>query len=331
VRRFVVRRLAAGVVQVIFVTFVAWLLFFAIARLTGADPAIRIAGKGASQETIARVAREIGSDRPYYEQYLTYVWHLAQGNLGYSYVQGRSVASIVFPAAATTASLVLVAVILWLLMSIPAGLVIALRPQSALDHIVRVVVILGMSTPVFVLAPLASYLLAFQPSQGTFLGISLPGPVTLFPLDGYVNFKDNPLEWLHHLLLPGFVMAAGIAAMYVRYVRALTLEQLSQDYVRTAVAKGAGPARVLRHHVGRNIAPVIVTLIGLDLGAALGGVLFVETVFALPGLGYVALHSILDLDYAVVSGVITFTAVVAVALNALVDVAQGAIDPRTRA
>jgi len=329
-RRFLIRRLGAGVVQVIFVTFIAWFLFFAIARLTGAEPAVRIAGKGASPGTVARVAHEIGTDRPYYEQYLRYVWHLAQGNLGYSYVQGRSVASIVFPAAATTASLVVVAVVLWLLLSIPVGLLIAMRPQSAFDHIVRLVVILGMSTPVFVLAPLASYLFAFQPSQGTLLGIGLPGPITLFPLDGYVNLKDNPLQWLHHLLLPGFVMAAGIAAMYVRYVRALTLEQLSQDYVRTAVAKGAGPARVLRHHVGRNIAPVIVTLIGLDLGSALGGVLFVETVFALPGLGYVALQSILNLDYAVASGVITFAAVVAVALNALVDVAQGAIDPRTR-
>jgi peptide/nickel transport system permease protein len=197
--------------------------------------------------------------------------------------------------------------------------------------VIRVVVILGMSTPVFVLAPLLSYQFAFEPAQGKLLGIGLHGAWNVFPLDGYVNLRDDPYQWLRHLLLPGFVMAAGVAAMYVRYVRALTLEQLSQDYVRTAVAKGAGPARVLRSHVGRNIAPLFVTLLGLELGGALGGVLFVETVFALPGLGYVALSSILDFDYAVTSGVITFAAIVAVAVNALVDVAQGALDPRTRA
>jgi peptide/nickel transport system permease protein len=331
VRRFVIRRLGAGVVQVILVTFIAWFLFFVVARVSGANPAQRVAGKNASPATIERVAHEIGTDRPYYEQYGRYLWNFLHGDFGHSYLQGRSVSSIVFPAAATTLSLVCVALVLWLLISIPIGLLSALRSQSFLDHSIRVVVILGMSTPAFVLAPLMSYLFAFQPAQGTFLGIDLPGPVTIFPLDGYVNLRDNPVEWLHHLLLPGFVMAAGAAAMYVRYVRALTLEQLSQDYVRTAVAKGAAPGRVLRRHVWRNIAPVIVTLIGLDFGAALGGVLFVETVFALPGLGYVALRSILDLDYAVAAGVITFTAVAAVAVNAFIDVAQGAIDPRTRA
>jgi peptide/nickel transport system permease protein len=331
VTKFLIRRLAAGVLQIVFVTFIAWFLFFVIARLTGANPAERIAGKDASPATIARVAHSIGTDRPYYEQYLRYLWDLLHGNFGYSYVEGRSVSSIIFPAAATTASLVAVALAFWLLISIPLGLLSALRAQSFLDHAIRIVVILGMSTPVFVLAPLLSYEFAFEPSQGRFLGIGLPGALSIFPLDGYVNLRDDPVEWLHHLLLPGFVMASGVAAMYVRYVRAFTLEQLSQDYIRTAVAKGAGPGRVLRRHVGRNIAPLIVTLVGLELGGALGGVLFVETVFALPGLGYVALSSILDLDYAVASGVITFTAVVAVALNALVDVAQGVLDPRTRA
>jgi peptide/nickel transport system permease protein len=330
VRRFVLRRLGAGVLQVVLVTFVAWFLFFVIARLTGANLAQRVAGKDASAEAIKRVAHEIGTDRPYYEQYLRYMWHLLHGDLGYSYLQGRSVSSIIAPAAATTASLVCVAVVLWLLMSVPLGLLSALRAQSPLDHLIRVVVILGMSTPVFVLAPLVSYVFAYQPSQGTFLGIGLPGPVSIFPLDGYVNFRDNPWQWLHHLLLPGFVMAAGVAALYVRYVRALTLEQLSQDYVRTAVAKGARPSRVLRRHIGRNIAPVIVTLVGLDIGSALAGVLFVETVFALPGLGYLALSAILDLDYAVAIGVITFTAISAVVINALVDVAHAALDPRTR-
>src|SRR5438874_2303989 len=134
--RFVIRRLAAGVVQVIFVTFIAWFLFFVIARLTGANPAERIAGKDASPETIARVAHQIGSDRPYYDQYLHYLWRLMHADFGYSYVQGRTVSSIIFPAAATTASLVFIALALWLLLSIPLGLLSALYSQSFLDHVI---------------------------------------------------------------------------------------------------------------------------------------------------------------------------------------------------
>jgi peptide/nickel transport system permease protein len=194
-----------------------------------------------------------------------------------------------------------------------------------------ILVLIGISTPVFWVAPMLSYFLAYQPAaQGTIFGIPLPEPVSIFPIDGYVNLRDDPLEWAHHLLLPWLAFAIGFAAIYARFVRSLTIEQLSEDYVRTAYAKGAPRWRVLGSHVGRNVAPIVVTLLALDIGVALGGALFVERVFALPGLGYVGLSSIQNLDYPLVSGVITFAAAIAVVANTIADLAHGALDPRVR-
>lgn len=328
--RFIVKRIGAGIIQVTFVSSIAWVLFFLIATITGASPAARVAGKNASPAVVKQVARELGTNKPYIVQYFHYMWNLLHGNFGYSYYEHRSVISILVPALGTTASLVLVAVVVWLVISIPLGLLSALRAGSAVDYAVRILVVLGISVPIFLIAPMLDYLFAYQPAAGKFLFIPLHTQVSLFPIDGYVNLHSNPLEWLHHLLLPALSIAIFTAALYVRYIRALALENLGQDYVRTALAKGVGRRRVIATHVSKNIAPIVVTLIGLDVGSALGGVLFVENVFALPGLGFVTFEAINNLDYAVASGAITFAAIVAVTMNTLVDIAQGALDPRTR-
>lgn len=329
-KRYIAKRIGAGIIQVILVSSIAWVLFFLIATLTGASPAARIAGKNASPAVIHQVSERLGTDRPYIVQYLNYMWNLLHGDFGYSYYQHRSVISILLPALATTASLVVVAVVMWLLISIPFGLVAGLRAGSISDYGIRVLVVLGISVPVFLLAPLMNYLFAYQPAVGKFLFFTLPEPVNLFPVDGYVSITTNPYEWLRHLLLPAASIACITAALYVRYVRALTLDNLGQDYVRTALAKGVGRRRLISAHMSKNMAPIVVTLIGLDVGAALGGALFVENVFALPGLGFVTFQAINNLDYAVAAGAITFAAIAAVTMNTLIDIAQGALDPRTR-
>ena len=328
--QFYVRRLAAGAIQIVLITALTWFIFFVVASLTGANPANRYAGKAASAEQVERVAQQLGTNESYVVQYARHMWRLLQGDFGYSYQQGLPVMEIVLPAAATTASLVLGAAVIWLTVAVAVGVIAALRPRSHVDRVLLVLVLLGMSMPVFWLAPAVSHFLGFEPTQGRVFGIDVGHSLNLFPIDGYVNLRDDPIGWAHHLFLPWVTLAIGFAAIYARYVRALTIEQLSEDYTRTARAKGASESRILRHHTGPNVAPTIVTLLALDIGAALGGALFVEAVFNLPGLGYVALSSIQNFDYPLTVGVITFAALIAVLANTVADVVQAALDPRVR-
>jgi peptide/nickel transport system permease protein len=272
----------------------------------------------------------MGTDRPWYSQYAQFVWRLGHGNLGYSFQRRQSVSSIVFPAAGVTASLVAGAAVLWLAIAIVVGLIGALRPRSLIDRILTIGVQTAIAAPVFWVAPMLSFLLAYQPTQGKLLGLSLGRRFNWLPIEGYVGPLANPVEWAHHLILPWLALAIGFAALYARFIRAFVLEQLSEEYVKTARAKGAGTWRIIRHHIGWLVAPAIVTLLGLDVGVALGGALFVEQVFGLPGLGYVGLSSIENLDYPLTIGTITFAALVAVGANAVADLAQAALDPRVR-
>jgi peptide/nickel transport system permease protein len=319
--RYVVRRFAAAGFQLLIITFVAYVLFFLIADLTGANPAQRVAGKGATPARVREIAHIMGTDRPWYEQY---------GRLGYSFQRRQNVADIVFPAAGVTASLILGAAVLWILIAVIVGLIGALRPRSLIDRILTIVVQTSIAAPVFWVAPMLAYLLAYQPTQGRLFGIPLGRRVDWLPIEGYVGPLANPLEWAHHLILPWLALAIGFAALYARFVRAFVLEQLSEDYVRAARAKGVGEWRIIRKHIGPLVAPAVVTLLGLDVGVALGGALFVEQVFGLPGLGYIGLSSIQNLDYPLTIGTITFAAIVAVAANSVADLAQVALDPRVR-
>jgi peptide/nickel transport system permease protein len=330
VRTFALKRLGAGLIQLLAITFLACALFYLVADMTGANPAERVAGKAASPAAIRRVAHELGTDRPLWEQYGLFVWKLSHGDFGYSYQQRRPVADIVFPAAKTTASLVAGAAVVWLILATIVGVAGGLRPRSVLDKSLMVLVLLGLATPVFWVAPMLSYFLGYQPTQGRLFGIPLPHPTTIFPIDGYVNLVDDPIGWAYHLTLPWLAFSLGFAAIYARMIRALVIEQSGEDYVRTARAKGASTARIVRRHIAPNVSPVIVTMLGLDVGVALGGAFFVETVFGLPGLGFVGLTSIQNLDYPLTVGVITFAAIAAVAANTAADLAHGALDPRVR-
>ncbi len=329
--RFVLKRLGGGVVQLIAVTFLTWLLFYVIASLTGASPALRVAGRNPSPERLAQVAHTLGTDKPYWQQYFHFLWGLVRGDFGFSFNQRRPVSEIIFPAAQATASLVIGAAVVWLLIAIPIGAYGAMHPRSIGDVGGRVFAILGMSIPIFWVAPMLSYLLAYLPTQGVLVGMHiLPVGTRWFPIDGYVPITRSPVDWAHHLILPWLAFSTTFAAIYARYVRTLTIEQLSDDYVRTAEAKGMRTSRMLVMHVGRNVAPVITVLLGIDIGIALGGTLFVETVFNIPGLGYTGINAIQTLDYPLVTGVITFAAIVAVAANTFVDLIHGFLDPRMR-
>jgi peptide/nickel transport system permease protein len=330
-RRIVGQRLLGAVVQVLIVTLFAWLLFYVIARFTGASPAQRIAGKNATPTQIALVAKTLGLNKPYWQQYLIFLNNLLHGNFGFSYVQMRPVAAILWPATRATASLVLGAAVIWLLVAAPVGGYGGLRPRSFGDIAGRAVAILGMSIPVFWLAPLISYFFGYQPTQGDLLGLHiLPVGTSIFPIDGYVDLGQNPLDWAYHLILPWITLAIGFAAIYIRFIRTLTAEQLGEDYARTARAKGASTARVLVTHVGRNVAPTVSVLLGADIATALTGVFFVETVYGIPGLGYTGLSAIENLDYPVITAVVIVAALIAVLANTVVDLLHTVLDPRLR-
>jgi peptide/nickel transport system permease protein len=328
--RFVLKRAAGAVVQILIVTVGAWLLFFVIARFTGASPAQRIAGKTATQAQIRLVTKLLGLSKPYWQQYLIFLGHLATGNFGYSYVQARPVAQIIWPALRVTASLVFGAALLWMLIAVPIGAYCAKRPRSLGDVTFRVLAVIGMSIPVFWLAPMVAYVFGFEPTEGRLLGIPLPHRMSIFPISGYVDLGTNPVQWAYHLVLPWLTMAVGFAAVYIRYLRTMTAEQLSEDYTRTATAKGASSFRVLTRHVGRNLLPPVTVLLGADVAYALTGVFFVETVFNLPGIGFTGVSAIENLDYPVITAVIIVSAFAAVLSNAIVDILHIALDPRLR-
>lgn len=329
--RVIVGRLLGAVVQIFVVTLLAWLLFFVIARFTGASPAQRIAGKTASAAQVALVARNLGLDKPYWLQYLIFIGRLARGNFGYSYVQARPVSAILWPAIRATASLVGGAAVVWLAVAAPVGAYGGLRPRSLGDIAGRAIAILGMSIPVFWLAPVISYLFGYQPTQGKLLGLHmLPVGTQIFPIEGYTQLGADPVQWAYHLILPWITLAIGFAAVYIRFIRTLTAEQLAEDYTRTAKAKGASTSRVLIRHVGRNITPAVTVLLGADIATALTGVFFVETVFGIPGIGYTGLSAIENLDYPVITAVIILAALIAVLANTVVDIAHTALDPRIR-
>ena len=327
--RFVIRRLAVAVLQVLTVTFIAYMLFYVISALTGADPAQRVAGKAASPEQVARVAALLGTDKPWWQQYFNFLSGVLHGDFGYSFQQRIPVSDLLFPAAFVTASLVIGAAIIWMLVAVPVGLIGALRPRSAADRLSAVLIQIAIAAPVFWVAPMIAYLFAYQPSQGTFLGLSIP-PVQFFPIGGYTDPWVSAGDWVRSLILPCTALALGFAAFYARFIRAFVLEQLSEDYVLVARAKGGATRHILRSHIGPLVAPAILTLLALDVGATLGGALFVEVTFGLPGLGYLAYSSIENLDYPLTVGVVTFAALMAVLANTLADIAQAALDPRVR-
>jgi peptide/nickel transport system permease protein len=327
--RFIFRRLLIAALQVLIVTLVAYALFYVISALTGADPAQRVAGRAATPDQVARVAHVLGTDRPLWEQYARFLAGVLRGDFGYSFQQRLPVSEILYPAAGVTVGLVLGAAVVWMLIALPVGLIGALRPRSVSDRLSAVAIQVAISAPVFWVAPMFAYLFAYQPSQGILLGLRIP-PISIFPIQGYVSPTDSVTGWVASMFLPWTALAVGFAAFYARFVRAFVLEQLGEDYVLVARAKGGSTAHILRSHIAPIVAPAIITLLALDVGASLGGALFVEVTFGLPGLGYLAYSSIQNLDYPLTVAVVTFAAFMAVLANTLADIGHAALDPRVR-
>jgi peptide/nickel transport system permease protein len=336
--RFIVRRLLWAVFLFICVTVVTFVIFYVIP----ANPAALVAGKSASKEDIERAERFLGTDSPVYVQYLRFLNRLSpvgriekEGSpgeyegfgiktpsLGTSFATRQDVNDVVLRAAPVTASLVIGGAVLWMLVSLPIGIFSALRPRSLLDRGATIFVLIGISAHPVWIGLILSYFLGYK--------------LSLFPITGYCDLINpdtdcgGPVQWAWHLVLPWMTFAVLFSAQYVRMIRANTLETLNEDYVRTARAKGAPESRVLRSHVLRNSLLIVVTMLGMDIGLALGGAIFTETVFGLPGLGKVAIESIFTFDLPVTVGVVVFATLSIIVFNLVVDLVYALIDPRIR-
>ena len=272
----------------------------------------------------ARIRRELHLDVPVYQQYWIFLWNMIRHqSLGYSYADGTSVRWIIGQDAPITASLVVGGVVLWLLIAVPVGIYSALKPRSLLDRGGTVFVLVGISAPPVWIGLILAYTFGFR------LGWT--------PIADYCDFFPSsagtcggPAHWAYHLILPWATFAFLFAAIYVRMIRSTLTETLTEDYVRTAWAKGASRRRVVIHHVLRNSLLPVVTMLGMDLGLALGGSVFVEQVFNLHGLGQEMVLATNRFDVPVVVGIVVFVTLVVIVCNFVVDVAYTWLDPRTR-
>ena len=326
--RYLIRRLFWAGVMFVAVTIVSYIIFF----LVPAEPARLICGAQCPPDQVERVRKEVGLDDPVYVQYLRFFGglmpvdlsplHFKTPSLGHSYATRQPVNEIIKEAAPITASLVFGGAILWMLVAVPIGILSALRPRSLLDRAAMVFVLIGISAHPVWIGLILIYFVGYKAG--------------LTPLGGYCDMINpstdcgGPLQWASHLILPWITFAILFAALYVRMVRANVLEALNEDYVRTARAKGAPEWLVMRSHVLRNAMLPVVTMLGMDIGLALGGAVFTETVYGLPGLGKRALEALEGFDLPAVMGIVVFATICVIVFNLIVDLLYAVIDPRIR-
>ena len=308
---WLVRRLMWSVLVLVIVSTATFAIFFAVPN----DPAALVAGKYATPETVALVRHRLGLDKPKPVQLALFLTRAARGDLGYSYTSQQPVALALAQAFPRTLSLTLGAVVLWLLIGIPLGVVSALRPRSVWDRFALFFSLFGISAPAYWLGLMLLWIFA--------------DTLGWFPLGDYVEIaRGGPGPWALHLVLPWVTLALLYAGWYARMTRSQMLEVLERDHVRTARAKGLPRAAVVTRHVLRNALLPLVTMLGMDVASLFGGAVLTETVFGIPGIGGLALRAIRMRDLPMVMGTVLFAALFIVIANLLVDVLYRAIDPR---
>jgi peptide/nickel transport system permease protein len=316
--RYIIRRLLWVIVLLLVVSAVTFIIFYVF---PSANPAALRAGRSPNPALIAAITKRLGLNRPIYVQYWDYVKAIVlHFNFGYSYQFSQPVKTMIFQRLPATISLTVGAVIIWLLAALPIGIISAVRSRSMLDRTAMGGALLAISAPSYWLGLVGLYLFAND------IGI-----VKIFDGAGtYTGLTADPGRWFGSLILPWLVLAAAFAAFYSRLLRATLIETMSEDYIRTARAKGLSERRVvLRHGVRSAITPVV-TALGIDIGTLLGGVVLVEYVFNIPGVGQLAYNGIEQADLPVIQGTVLFGAFFIVFANLIVDIVYAFLDPRVR-
>jgi peptide/nickel transport system permease protein len=311
--RFIIRRLV-GMVLVLFAISVIVFAIFNV--IPNSDPAVRMAGKAADAQLIKNVRKDWGFNDPLPQQYLTTMKKIFSGDL-ISYESGFNVDEKIVEGIPETFSLCIGAAVIWMFFGILFGYLSAIGAGGWLDRVLTVISIAGISIPVVWLGVILLNFFCYK--------------LELFPSSGYVGLTEDPVEWAHHLILPWLTLAFISIGFYSRVLRSNMLDVMSEDYVRTARAKGLSERRVMTRHVLRNSLIPIITLFGLDFGATLGGgAILTEAVFSLEGIGQYAYEATTNLDLPPIMAITLFGAFFIVFFNALVDIAYAYLDPRVR-
>jgi peptide/nickel transport system permease protein len=318
VARYIIRRLLWGALMLVFVSAVIFVIFYV---LPSADPATLRAGRTASADQITAIRHALGLDKSIFEQFWIYMKGIfLHFDFGYSYLSSVDVKTLIFERLPATIFLVIPASIIWLMIGIPTGIVSAVRRRSFMDRAMMVTTLAFISAPVFWLGLVVLYLFAQD-----------VGVVSIFPGIGSYSTATTFVGRAESLILPWFVLAAASAAVYARYMRSSLIDVMSEDYVRTARAKGLSERRVIMRHGVRSAITPIVTLLGLDIGVLLAGnAILTESVFNIPGVGRLVLSSIERSDLPVIQGVTIFGAFFIIAFNLIVDIIYAYLDPRVR-
>ena len=309
---YVVRRLVSLVPVLLLVT----LASFFIMRLVPGDPAVIIGGLSASDADIARIREQLGLNKPFAWQVLSWYGNLLQGDLGSSFLLGRSVSQSIIERLPVTLSLTLFAFVISTVLAVGLGVLAALWANSWVDQLVMSIALLGVALPNFWL--------------GLMLIILFSVHLGLLPTGGYVPLTENAWGWFRSCVLPAFSLALLQIGLLARITRSTMLEVLGQDYIRTARAKGLPERRVIGRHALTNVMVPVITVMGISFSLLLGGSVVIETVFAIPGIGKLLGSAILGRDYPVIQGTLVFIAIAVMLVNLLTDILYANVDPRVR-
>ncbi|MSP30965.1 MAG: ABC transporter permease [Acetobacteraceae bacterium] len=309
---YLVRRVLATIPVMLFVA----LFVFSLLYIAPGDPAAIIAGDQATPDDVDRIRASLGLDRPFLVRFFGWLWDVVNGDLGKSIFTNLPVTHMIKQRVEPTLSLMLFTLCLALSVAIPAGVIAAWKHGSLIDRLVMMMAVLGFSVPVFVVGYVLAFVFALQ--------------LELLPVQGYTPFDRGLWPWMRNLVLPAVALGGVYIALIARITRATMLEVLSQDYIRTAKAKGVGQRQMLFVHALKNAAVPIVTIVGIGFAALIGGAVVTESVFAIPGLGRLTVDAILRRDYPVIQGVVLLFSFIYVAVNLLVDLLYTLFDPRIR-
>src|SRR5215469_2670203 len=307
---------ARRIVATVPVMLVVALFVFSLLYIAPGDPAAIIAGDQATPADVERIRASLGLDRPFVVRFAEWLWQIMHGDLGNSIFTNLPVSHMIAQRIEPTTSLMLLTIVFSIVVAIPLGVLAAWKHATWIDRCVMAMAVFGFSTPVFVLGYLLAYLFALR--------------LDWLPVQGFTSITQGLWPFLRSLMLPTIALGLINVALLSRITRATMLEVLSQDYVRTAKAKGVGQRAILFVHALKNAAVPIITIIGIGVAALLGGAVVTESVFAIPGLGRLTVDAILRRDYPVIQGVVLLFSFTYVLVNLLVDLLYTLFDPRIR-